>query len=350
MEVPHRAIVLLLALAAFAFAAPPAKVIFDTDMSLDVDDVGALALLHALADRGEAEILAVAVSESSQFYDGKWAPLMASIVNSYYGRPDIPIGIYKGPHQDIGRQGHYPEKVVNMGFARKLRSADEAEEGYKLYRRVLAAQPDRSVVVVTVGYVTNLEALLKSGPDEHSPLDGMALVRRKVKLWSCMGGEYPTTGEGGEFNVGHYPKQSEFVVNHWPGRVVYTGAELGKQYFCGGTLTKKYKVELNPVAAAWQHYNGGRPREAWDELATLYAVRGAVHEGVRYFGVVEKGSNTYRRLGRFWGTSTLEKSMNEWVDKPDKDQAYLTHWMPSAEMQAFLDELIAAPPRLAQGR
>ena len=33
------------------------KIIFETDMCTDVDDVGALAVLHALADNGEAEIL-----------------------------------------------------------------------------------------------------------------------------------------------------------------------------------------------------------------------------------------------------------------------------------------------------
>ena len=37
-------------------------IIFDTDMDTDCDDAGALAILHALADRGEAEILATVVS------------------------------------------------------------------------------------------------------------------------------------------------------------------------------------------------------------------------------------------------------------------------------------------------
>lgn len=32
----------------------PPKIIFETDFTLDVDDVGALAVLHALADRGKA--------------------------------------------------------------------------------------------------------------------------------------------------------------------------------------------------------------------------------------------------------------------------------------------------------
>ena len=38
---------------------PPVKILFETDMANDCDDAGALAVLNALADRGEAEILAV---------------------------------------------------------------------------------------------------------------------------------------------------------------------------------------------------------------------------------------------------------------------------------------------------
>jgi len=38
------------------------KIIFDTDIDTDCDDAGALAVLHALADNGEAEILATVVS------------------------------------------------------------------------------------------------------------------------------------------------------------------------------------------------------------------------------------------------------------------------------------------------
>lgn len=34
-------------------------IIFDTDMSIDTDDVGALCVAHALEDRGESRLLAV---------------------------------------------------------------------------------------------------------------------------------------------------------------------------------------------------------------------------------------------------------------------------------------------------
>ncbi len=46
----------------------PVHVILDTDIGSDCDDAGALAVLHALADRGEVEILACMLrSEKNAF-------------------------------------------------------------------------------------------------------------------------------------------------------------------------------------------------------------------------------------------------------------------------------------------
>ena len=73
-------------------ASPKVKIIFDTDMGGDYDDVGALGMLHALEKRGEIEILATV---SSNLY-----PLSVpaiEIINTYYGRPEIPIGMPVGP-------------------------------------------------------------------------------------------------------------------------------------------------------------------------------------------------------------------------------------------------------------
>ena len=60
-------------------------------MSIDVDDVGAMCAAHALADLGEAEI--AAVIHDTGLFTGVGA---ISVINDYYGRPDIPIGAYRG--------------------------------------------------------------------------------------------------------------------------------------------------------------------------------------------------------------------------------------------------------------
>ena len=65
-------------------------VILDTDMAYDVDDVGALACLHALADRREAKILGVVYNETHPL-----GPIAIDVINRWYGR-QVPIGAFKG--------------------------------------------------------------------------------------------------------------------------------------------------------------------------------------------------------------------------------------------------------------
>jgi hypothetical protein len=60
-------------------------------MGPDYDDVGAIALLHAYADQGHAEVLATVASTK---YEGVAAVL--NVLNTYFRRPDIPIGVPKG--------------------------------------------------------------------------------------------------------------------------------------------------------------------------------------------------------------------------------------------------------------
>ena len=68
------------------------KLIIDTDMGYDVDDVGAVCIANMLQDRGEAKILAIV--HNTGFDLGVGA---ISSINHYYGHDDIPIGAYKGP-------------------------------------------------------------------------------------------------------------------------------------------------------------------------------------------------------------------------------------------------------------
>ncbi len=75
------------------------KIIFDTDLGPDYDDVGALAFLHAMADSGRAEILATLSSNRHELV----APSI-EVINTYFGRPDLEIGapIYCRSKHGIG--------------------------------------------------------------------------------------------------------------------------------------------------------------------------------------------------------------------------------------------------------
>ena len=74
--------------------------LIDTDLGTDVDDVGMLCAAHALADLGEARILAVTHGTNLDSAVGA-----ISAINHYYNRDDIAIGAYHGP---IGSGGGQP--------------------------------------------------------------------------------------------------------------------------------------------------------------------------------------------------------------------------------------------------
>ena len=163
--------------------------------SIDVDDVGALCTAHALADLGEADILAVV--HNSGLERGVGA---VSAINHFYGRGEIPLGAYTGQVGQPSRtpapdwtnhgKGWYVHELVEE-FAPPIQDASQVEDATTVLRRALAsAPPGRSVTIVSIGHATNLLALLRSPGDESSPLPGMQLVESKVKRLVWMGGSY----------------------------------------------------------------------------------------------------------------------------------------------------------------
>lgn len=246
---------------AAAMDQPPVPIILDTDMESDVDDVGALAMLHALADRGEAEILGVLVSAKNPH-----SAACADRINTYFGRPDIPIGNVKG--DGVERESRYAAQIAEE-FPGGLESGDAAPDAVAVYRRLLAERPVRDAVIVSIGYKTNLRNLLASGPDEYSDLDGRALVAQKVRRWICMGGQYP---EGREANIRWDAPAAAGAIEQWPTEIVFNGWKIGRDILTGGQLHTL--PESSPLRRAYELFNGLQPHRSWDQAALLYAVRG----------------------------------------------------------------------------
>jgi inosine-uridine nucleoside N-ribohydrolase len=316
--------------------AQPSKIIFDTDFALDVDDAGSLAMLHTFINRHECQLLGIVVSSSLNSYDGKWAVPAIDAINTWYGHKDIPIGIYKGLNPIKDDSSHYTRQV-QAAFPHSYHPGDSILEGYKLYRKILASQPDESVKVLTVGFLNNLEQLLKSGPDEYSSLTGSKLVKQKVKEWICMGGSYPTGNE--EFNFNIYPQSTKYVLSHWPTKVTFIGFELGEKIESGGILKKRYKKEENPIALSFYYYCQGNNRSSWDELATIYAVKGL---GKMFAGI--KGWNTEYNIDKTTNPAERPHGKNVWLKDPAGSHQYLTLQIPNSSMEEILDLFISAPP------
>ncbi len=329
---------MMVMLAAFAAFAKPVRVIFDTDMYTDYDDAGALACLHTLADAGECEILATVACTRDAM-----SVAMCEIINASRGRPGIPVGCTKGMGQSGMDPIHvriYGETVRRYAKWVKTPNSNDAPDATDVYRRVLAAQPDGSVVICSVGFLTNLRKLLESAPDGHSPLDGRALVARKVKGWVAMACRYPN---GREYNSGTDAESSRIALAEWPTPVEIVDFEYGRDCFAGRALAEsgakddpvaeifarqlpsREEIRANP-AQRLQWCDGLAGHAAWDQVTVLAAVRGAK----RYFNV-QRG--TYRMVG--------EKGDDEWVrDEANGRHLRLTERLPKDEVAELVDRLM----------
>ena len=260
-----------------------AKIIFDTDMGPDYDDVGALAILHAMADNGEADILATV---SSNCYENA-APCI-DVLNRYFGRAKLPIGApKKGENivdpRFVGKE--YWAEELPKRYPHKIKSTSEATDAVEVYRKILSRQPDKSVTIVTVGFLTNLAHLLESSPDKYSKLTGSELVKQKVKHLVSMAGFFP---KGREFNVIIDSTASVKTFSEWPTPIYISGFQIGEKILTGKRLIAS-NIENSPVKDAFDiclkiDVDG---RCSWDQTAVLVAVRG--YEP--YFNV-EKGTMT----------------------------------------------------------
>jgi len=250
----------------------PKKIIYETDMCADVDDVGGLAILHALANNEEAEILAVCFNEVHP--DG--APAIDAI-NTWYGRGDIPIGIYKG-NLDSPHGSSYLQYVAK--FPHDL-EAEDAPSALDVYRQVLAAQPDSSVTIVSVGFLNNINDLLIAEPD---------LVARKVKELVQMAGVY---NDGFNLVQHNLVSVSENVIQNWPTPIVIS--QEGGSIYTGDNYQSA--PQENPAREAYYRYFGSsyRGRPSWDEMAVLYGVRGLSN----YFYEITSGTGRLQN-GYVW--------------------------------------------------
>jgi pyrimidine-specific ribonucleoside hydrolase len=299
------------------------SLIFDTDMGPDYDDVGAIALMHAYADSGQVRILATIASTK---YEGVGGVL--SVFNTYFNRATIPIAVPKGMALELKDKQHWSDTLLAK-YPHQIKNNEEVPDAVALYRKVLAAQPDKSVTVVTIGFLTNLANLYQSKPDNYSALDGKTLIKKKVKLLVCMAGRFP---KGREFNVQEDAPASQMVFNNWETPIIFSGFEIGLKIKTGLPLISNTAIQNSPVKDAFsisipQDPEDRAGRCSWDETAVLVAIKGyspwyTLQEGK--MEVAADGSNTWNENG--------------------KGQFHLIESKPYSEVQSLINYLMMHQP------
>jgi inosine-uridine nucleoside N-ribohydrolase len=333
MKLIYAALLLnILPLCVFQFYAQQSvRVILDTDIRGDCDDAGALAVLHALADLGEAEILAVVTNLKEPTNSTAAA---VDVINTYYGRTDIPIGTYK---REVATWDVQPSpfcSVLKDQFPNDAAFNDKMPDALDIYRKVIASQPDTSVTICSVGALSNLSELLHSGPDQYSSLDGRDLVISKVKKLVVMGGEYPRSSRP-EYNIRLDPLAAVTVTLQWPGEIIWQGFEVGFAIITGAELQQtpldnpvRKAYELRPFRDRWA-IDQGKPSH--DQAAVLIAVRGVDRDLWRLsppgLVVVDSEGNT------------------EWKPVAKGNHRFVTIKPHPARLEKIIGELMSAAPK-----
>ncbi|HKC37450.1 MAG TPA: nucleoside hydrolase [Chitinophagaceae bacterium] len=267
--------------------------IFDSDMGPDYDDVGAITILHAFADSGYVRILATVASTK---YEGVAA--VFNVLNTYFKRPGLLIGVPKEKALELKDSQHWTDTLL-LKYPHRIKKNDEVLSAIEVYRKVLASQADRSVTIITVGFLTNLADLLRSAPDKYSKLNGKELVKQKVKQLVCMAGSFPA---GSEWNVRMDAKASQYVFTSWETPVLFSGVEIGMKIKTGLPLVNNQSVKNSPVKDVFRICIPLSPQDSagrmsWDETAVLIAVKGykpwwSIQTGE--IKVADDGSNTWQ--------------------------------------------------------
>jgi len=314
---------LLCSLLSLAQSKKPKAIIFDSDMGPDYDDVGAIAMLHAFADSGHIKILATMASTKYKGVAGVF-----SVLNTYFNRPGLPVGVPKQNGLELRDFQHWTDTLLAK-YPHAIKNNEEAQDATELYRKLLSVQPDNSVTIITVGFLTNLANLLQSGPDQYSKLNGSDLVKKKVKELISMAGRFPS---GKEFNVERDAPASQKVFAQWPTPVLLSGFEIGRKIKVGLPLINNDKIKDSPVKDVFrisipQDKQDSAGRMSWDETAVLIAAKGYQPYYTLTHGkmvVADDGSNTWSVDG--------------------KQHAYLVEKIPFEEVKNEIEKLIQHQP------
>ena len=244
------------------------RLIIDTDLSLYWDDVTAVGMANVLEQQGKAQILGV-------LSDIRNTAAAAAIdaIDTFYGHGHIPVGAVADSAADSVPVGYSPVLAARLPHA--IRSSRDAQPAVALFRRLLAEQPDHSVTVVAIGADTNLAGLLASRSGQGSRLDGLALIKAKVKNLVIEDGLFPQGAPVPFTNTKYDIPATRAVVNDWPTPIAWVDGFIGINTKVGGSLCTTAPPD-NPMRIVYQDlFHCGAPGDGdWDGPTMLYAIGG----------------------------------------------------------------------------
>lgn len=280
--------------------------ILGTDWSSDCDDVMAMRIICRAQKQGKIALLGVNVDDNVENGVHSLSAFMQT-----EGCEDVPIGFDRTAKR-VCRNPKYQKRMCLLPSS--LKSNEEAEESVKLYRRLIANAPE-SVEIAEIGYTQSLAALLRSEPDDISPLSGYDLVKTKVKKLWIMAGKWNERG-GKEHNFDGTratQKGGAYICKNWPTPITFLGWEVGAEVYAGGNLP-----ETDVVGSAIRDYgcDQAKGRNAWDPMLVVLALIGDEKEAG--YSVVKGKARLCALTGKNYFTPGDGNHAYVIKDKPDE--------------------------------
>ena len=282
--------------------AAPLRVIFDTDMGNDVDDPLALDMLYKAVDRGEITLLGILSSKDTEF-----SPRYIDMMNTWYGYPEIPVGRVRDGV--VLKRDDYARAVCESGLFPRSRRDRDYGDPVTLYRRLLESRGDR-----------------------YSPLDGIELVKRKVKSCSVMGGSFGDKPRA-EYNIVNDIPNAKRLFALCPVPVAVVSLELGKTVnYPGASIETDFAwAGKHPMVEGYKAYRKmPYDRPTWDMMSVLYVLRPEMFgvsepgiicvddQGYTYFTPTPRGKHTVLTLTPGQQDAVLRFFVRELSSKPAK--------------------------------
>ncbi len=240
------------------------KIILDTDLGGDCDDVGALAVLDGLVKAGKAELLAV-----TYCIGNPWGGYFTRHMLDTRGYKSVPLGVLKEP--DFMATPFYEKYSRAYCEAFGVAKTDN-EDAVRVLRRTLANNGGvRDITLVAIGPLRNIANLLASQADDISPLSGKELIAQNVCLFATMLGRFDAP-DTVEWNVEMDIPSAVTAIGEMPVPTLFCPFECGASIFTGAnnvTLPEDHHVRFS----YYKFSDGNSPlRQSWDPITVYVSV------------------------------------------------------------------------------
>ena len=278
------------------------RVIVDTDLGSSMDDLFTIDLAARMHKAGKLNLMAVMMNRpdrSDPEREGEFLTFADRYLASL-GFGDLPLGTSKplpadaprvkvfNPYWTLIHSNNLTGVGALMPTNRTVEQLVALTNAVSLYRRLLNDAPDKSVVICSTGFLTNLKELLESCQNyegDNIASTGLELIAAKVKELRIMGGCFdpesaPDGTYGAEYNFAGDPDAAKKVVEEWPTPVILSPWEVGfKLYYKSGDVLADFPLgTFDPVVRAaytyWPDPGPDAMNRLWDPMTVLPLTEG----------------------------------------------------------------------------